>query len=122
MIHNGPRAAIICRPRVMSRLFAVVQGQTSRGRAIMNPQRDLRVVLLKAAAIVAALLSPFAFAVLARTQSVAASFITGIVRGERGPEAGVWVIAETNELATRLVKIVVTDEAGRFLLPDLPRT
>jgi hypothetical protein len=47
--------------------------------------------------------------------------IGGVVVGARGPEAGVWVIAETTELPTRFVRIVVTDERGRFLVPDLPK-
>ena len=46
--------------------------------------------------------------------------ISGEVRGPTGPEAGVWVIAETNDLDTRFRKIVVTDTMGRYLLPDLP--
>ena len=46
--------------------------------------------------------------------------LSGVVRSATGPEAGVWVIAETDELDTRLRKIVVTDDDGRFLLPDLP--
>src|SRR5215216_4512262 len=46
--------------------------------------------------------------------------IGGVVTGPRGPEAGVWVIAETTELPTRFAKIVVTDERGRFVVPDLP--
>ena len=46
--------------------------------------------------------------------------IGGIVTGPRGPEAGVWVIAETGELPTSFVKIVVTDDQGRYLIPDLP--
>ncbi len=46
--------------------------------------------------------------------------ITGIVTSSAGPEAGVWVIAETGDLPTTFRKIVVTDEAGRFLLPELP--
>jgi hypothetical protein len=46
--------------------------------------------------------------------------IAGTVRSNSGPEAGVWVIAETDQLPTRYVKIVVTDEHGRFLIPDLP--
>ena len=45
----------------------------------------------------------------------------GVVRSANGPEAGVWVIAETNELPTKLAKIVVTDGRGRYVLPDLPR-
>jgi hypothetical protein len=47
--------------------------------------------------------------------------IGGVVTGPRGPEAGVWVIAETTETETRFVKIVVTDDRGRFLVPDLPK-
>ena len=46
--------------------------------------------------------------------------IAGTVTGPGGPEAGVWVIAETNELPTKFVRIVVTDDRGRYLIPDLP--
>jgi len=44
----------------------------------------------------------------------------GVVTGPNGPEAGVWVIAETTDLPTRFAKIVVTDASGRYVLPDLP--
>jgi hypothetical protein len=47
--------------------------------------------------------------------------IGGIVTGARGPEAGVWVIAETADLPTPYTKIVVTDDRGRYLIPDLPQ-
>ena len=47
--------------------------------------------------------------------------ISGTVTGSHGPEAGVWVIAETTELPTKFVKIVVTDDKGRYVLPELPR-
>jgi hypothetical protein len=47
--------------------------------------------------------------------------IGGVVTGARGPEAGVWVIAETRSLPTRFIRIVVTDDQGRFLVPDLPK-
>src|SRR3954449_951046 len=47
--------------------------------------------------------------------------IAGVVTGRSGPEAGVWVIAETLDLPTRFVRIVVTDDAGRYLVPDLPK-
>jgi hypothetical protein len=46
--------------------------------------------------------------------------IGGVVTGPSGPEAGVWVIAETTELPTKYAKIVVTDEQGRYVIPDLP--
>src|SRR5947207_5426268 len=47
--------------------------------------------------------------------------IGGVVRGPNGPEAGVWVIAETHDLPVRYIKIVVTDDQGRYVVPDLPR-
>jgi hypothetical protein len=47
--------------------------------------------------------------------------IGGVVSGARGPEAGVWVIAETTALPTKFAKIVVTDDQGRYVLPDLPK-
>src|SRR5499426_3003548 len=47
--------------------------------------------------------------------------IGGVVTGPRGPEAGVWVIAETKDTPTRLIKTVVTDDRGRYLIPDLPK-
>lgn len=46
--------------------------------------------------------------------------ISGTVTGPDGPEAGVWVIAETEDLPTTFARIVVTDDQGRYLLPDLP--
>jgi hypothetical protein len=45
----------------------------------------------------------------------------GVVTGANGPEAGVWVIAETTDLPTKFVKIVVTDDSGRYVVPDLPK-
>src|SRR5438132_5317736 len=47
--------------------------------------------------------------------------IGGVVTGARGPEAGVWVIAETTDLPTKFAKIVVTDDQGRYVVPDLPK-
>ena len=46
--------------------------------------------------------------------------IAGIVTSDNGPEAGVWVIAETGEFDTFYARIVVTDDEGRYLIPDLP--
>ena len=44
----------------------------------------------------------------------------GVVSSPNGPEAGVWVIAETSDLPTKFAKMVVTDDRGRFVIPDLP--
>ena len=52
---------------------------------------------------------------------VGAADLGGVVTSANGPEAGVWVIAETTELPTKYVKIVVTDDRGRYVLPDLPK-
>jgi hypothetical protein len=47
--------------------------------------------------------------------------IGGVVTSAHGPEAGVWVIAETTDLPATFAKIVVTDEQGRYVMPDLPK-
>src|SRR5262249_11841612 len=46
--------------------------------------------------------------------------IGGVVTGPSGPEAGIWVIAEPTQLPTKYAKIVVPDDQGRYVLPDLP--
>ena len=75
---------------------------------------------------IAALVAAFAavVAVAASRVEVAAaentSFISGVVTSSNGPEAGVWVIAETTDFPAKLRKIVVTDDQGRFMLPELP--
>jgi hypothetical protein len=53
--------------------------------------------------------------------SIGATDIGGVVTGPKGPEAGVWVIAETTDLPTRMSKTVVTDDQGRYVIPDLPK-
>jgi hypothetical protein len=57
----------------------------------------------------------------AKRVSVDADDIGGVVTDSKGPEAGVWVIAETTDLPTKFRKIVVTDGEGRYLLPELPK-
>ena len=52
--------------------------------------------------------------------SMADGVIAGTVSSTNGPEAGVWVIAETDELETKFAKVVVTDDRGRFVLPEMP--
>jgi hypothetical protein len=52
---------------------------------------------------------------------IEADDIGGVVTSAKGPEAGVWVIAETTDLPTRYIKEVVTDDRGRYVIPDLPK-
>ncbi|HWX78841.1 MAG TPA: carboxypeptidase-like regulatory domain-containing protein [Steroidobacteraceae bacterium] len=78
--------------------------------------------MVRAIGVAAVLLCWVAGAPAAAAQPrVAADEIGGRVRSPRGAEAGVWVIAETHDFQTRFAKIVVTDEAGRYLIPELPR-
>jgi len=78
------------------------------------------VAFLMAATSAALLMSP-AVAQQSGTITIAASDLGGVVSGPKGPEAGVWVIAETTELPTKFAKIVVTDDQGRYVIPDLPK-
>jgi hypothetical protein len=57
----------------------------------------------------------------AYTQNAGSNFISGVVSGPNGPEAGVWVIAETTDLPTKYTKVVVTDDKGRYVIPQLPK-
>src|SRR5688500_13527204 len=74
-------------------------------------------------AVLIAIATPPAGAQQATAPAVAidADDIGGVVRGPAGPEAGVWVIAETRDLPVRYIKIVVTDDQGRYVIPDLPK-
>jgi hypothetical protein len=73
-----------------------------------------------AAAGLAALLAACA-AQMSSDGSAGPNELAGTVTGPQGPEAGVWVIAETTELPTKFAKIVVTDDRGRYLMPELPK-
>ncbi|HET9405256.1 MAG TPA: carboxypeptidase-like regulatory domain-containing protein [Burkholderiales bacterium] len=53
--------------------------------------------------------------------SVGSSDLGGVVTSSKGPEAGVWVIAETTDLPTKFTRIVVTDDRGRYVMPGLPK-
>jgi hypothetical protein len=86
---------------------------------------DTRTWYLGVAAIAVALIAspaPLCAQPAATAQvSVGPDNIGGVVTGPSGPEAGVWVIAETTDLPTRLIKSVVTDDQGRYLIPELPK-
>jgi hypothetical protein len=60
-------------------------------------------------------------ALVAQPPAIDSDDIGGVVKSAKGPEAGVWVIAETTDLPTRYIKTVVTDDQGRYVVPDLPK-
>src|SRR5262245_7801098 len=53
--------------------------------------------------------------------AIDADDIGGVVTSAKGPEAGVWVVAQTTNLPTKFIRIVVTDDRGRYVIPDLPK-
>ena len=65
--------------------------------------------------------APAAKAAAAKAIKIDKDDIGGTVTGPNGPEAGVWVVAETRDQPVRYIKIVVTDDQGRFVIPDLPK-
>ena len=77
-------------------------------------------VLRHVAALAVFMLPAYESSAAPRPEQMADGYITGVVESAEGPEAGVWVIAETAELKTPFIKIVVTDDDGRFVLPELP--
>ncbi|MCY3844389.1 MAG: carboxypeptidase-like regulatory domain-containing protein, partial [Acidobacteria bacterium] len=84
--------------------------------------RTINAVVAVAAGIALAILLVPASPAAGQTSSIDidADDIGGVVTGPDGPEAGVWVIAETGDLPTRFNRIVVTDDDGRYVIPDLP--
>jgi hypothetical protein len=86
--------------------------------------RVTRALHLGAAALAALLIAPAAKSIaqqVTASVSIGAGDLGGTVTSPKGPEAGVWVIAETTDLPTKYAKIVVTDADGRYVLPDLPK-
>jgi hypothetical protein len=71
--------------------------------------------------VVASLVGISAFQVTGQAVPIDNDDLGGVVSGARGPEAGVWVIAETRDLPTKFARIVVTDDRGRYVVPDLPK-
>src|SRR5262247_3397044 len=86
---------------------------------------NLRQVLFSTAAAIGIAAMAVAVPAPASAQQAAVEIdkddIGGVVTGVNGPEAGVWVIAETTELPTKFARIVVTDDQGRYVVPDLPK-
>src|SRR5262249_17101970 len=57
----------------------------------------------------------------AATVEIDGDDIDRLVTSPVAPEAGVCVSAETTELGSRFARMVVADDAGRYVIPDLPK-
>ncbi len=79
------------------------------------------IVIMLAVLLAAVLAGSRAGQLKSATLRVGNADIGGVVTSSKGAEAGVWVIAEATDLPTKMVKIVVTDDQGRYLLPELPK-
>src|SRR6202040_4042827 len=86
----------------------------------MTKRKSTRILGVLTAALVFCLTWLIATEGRGRAAAGTADYIEGVVTSSKGPEAGVWVIAETSELPTKYAKIVVTDDQGRYALPELP--
>ncbi len=83
--------------------------------------RFMRALLISTSFVAVNFAAANCYAAAAAGIPVAEDGIGGVVTSSKGPEAGVWVIAQTSDLAAKMLKIVVTDDQGRFFLPDLPK-
>src|SRR6202521_921021 len=87
----------------------------------MKPNIRLQVGLLTTVMLAVALSGIYTRHMAVAAVAINPDDIGGVVMSSKGPEAGVWVIAETSDLPTKFIKIVVTDDQGRYLLPELPK-
>src|SRR5580698_134097 len=88
----------------------------------MTRNRSIQLFTLTAAGVLIWILSGSGTPeVAAASVNVGKKSIGGVVTSSKGPEAGVWVIAQTKDLSTPYTKIVVTDDQGRYVVPDLPQ-
>src|SRR5918995_6140779 len=94
--------------------------RTVPGRTAMARRRKLRSVFAAIGTLGCGMVAP-ALVRAQNTVAIDADDIGGVVTGPSGPEAGVWVIAETSDLPTRFARTVVTDDQGRYVVPDLPK-
>src|SRR5258708_10562657 len=97
-----------------------VSGEETKGSLVMHSSKRFWLSTVAAIGFAALVAAP---AQLTAQTAVAIDNddIGGVVTGPGGPEAGVWVIAETKDLPTRYAKMVVTDDQGRYVVPDLPK-
>src|SRR2546425_10758200 len=89
----------------------------------MTPNKRVRVAPLIVAAMIAVSLAWVGAQQRGGGSTVAIDpdDIGGVVTSSKGPEAGVWVIGETTQLPTKFARIAVTDDQGRYVIPDVPQ-
>jgi hypothetical protein len=88
---------------------------------MVQPRSLTSIAYLLSTAVLAAAAAPAIGQQPQQTIAIDHDDIAGAVRSSRGPEAGVWVIAETTDLPTKFARIVATDDQGRYVIPDLPK-
>jgi len=109
------RRVVRARPEFVIDHLPIQTRSARQGGVVMRLPR-----LIAALAVAGFVLAPTARADAQTAVAIDADDIGGVVTGPHGPEAGVWVIAETRDLPTRFAKMVVTDDQGRYVVPDLP--
>src|SRR4030095_12608083 len=113
---NTDRSLTVSRRREHTSTFGI-----ARRRHMTSKSFNGRMATFGMAAIfLASLVIMTAGQTAARPPAIDNDDIGGVVASARGPEAGVWGIAETRSTPTRLIRSVVTDDQGRFVVPDLP--
>src|SRR5215831_16118304 len=118
MMHKGGTRRTAGPALQVTESHRVPRNDTSQEECLMRSKQRL---YLGVAAIAAAGFLAAAPAGAQTTVAIDNDDIGGVVTGPNGPEAGVWVVAETSDLGTKMAKMVVTDDQGRYVIPDLPK-
>src|SRR5438105_3195934 len=106
--------------RALAKLRKLGSRTKSKAEAPRRKRMRIKQALLLGVAVAAAA-AYLTMMPLSAQVTIDADDIGGVVTGPAGPEAGVWVIAETADLGTKMSKTVVTDDQGRYVIPDLPK-
>src|SRR5262245_28409398 len=120
---QGHKKGVFLPPTDRPRSGSGIAADTAGGEYVSTKLSRLLVGVSAAFLVATAVVIQFNVPASAQTQRATAAGVRidpddigGVVNSSKGPEAGVWVIAETTSLPTKFHKIVVTDDQGRFVL------